>query len=336
MKYWVYLRGEVPGSFTPAELAVMPDVGPTTLICPAEGEILEKNWRQAGEFADLAAALQERDRQAKPAEPPAPAPDAAEMPSEGAAADVERFLDNSSSKLFRHVSELMRELEVRRDERSLVSSLQRQIAELKEALQKSREKAAILEDRMAVLPTLDESVRKNEILIHGLEEALKKSETAAAELHVKHETCRTELENAKRRLTETANDLTIRNRLVEKLNKEMTERDLSLAKALAVIRRFEDEIGRICPDTGEIQPPRQPSLPLAPEPRPQPVVPAAPPPPVLPLTSVEPPSAASQPYTTDEPPAAPLPMAPRAPLPPQAQSALVRFLKKYFSVGQQH
>ncbi|MBI5883834.1 MAG: hypothetical protein HZB91_12115 [Elusimicrobia bacterium] len=330
MKYWVYLEGEVPGSFTPEQLAAMPDVAPGTLVCPAEGEILEKNWRQAGEFPDLAAALQ--DRAAKP-QPPAeksqPAPDASEMTPQEAASDVERFLDTSSSKLFRHVSELMRELEVRRDERSLSASLQRQIAELKEALQKSREKAAILEDRMAVVPTLDESVRKNEIHIHGLEDSLKKSETSHAELHVKYETCRMELDNAKRRLTETSNDLNIRNRLVERLNKEMTEKDLALAKALAVIRRFEEEMGRICPETGDVQPaeaPRQPALPLLPAPRPEPVssAPEAAPP-------------VRQAFTTDDPPTAPPPLEPQVPpLQPEAQNALGRFLKKYFSIGGQY
>ncbi|MBI4677312.1 MAG: hypothetical protein HY748_06990 [Elusimicrobia bacterium] len=343
MRYWVYIDGEVPGSFTPEELSAMADVGPTTLVCPAEGEILEKNWRAAGEFPDIAGILQAREK-ARPAPGPAaqaekPEPavkeDAAKV-ADGSS-DIERFLDTSSNKLFRHVSELMRELDVRRDEHSLVSSLQRQIAELKEALQKTREKTAILEDRMAVVPTLDESVRKNEIHIHGLEEALKKSETAQAELHVKHETCRTELENAKRRLIEAANDLGIRNRLVDKLNKELTEKELALAKALAVIRRFEEEVGRICPETGEIrqaQAPSQPSLPLQPEP----VSPALSQPPVTPL-SVEPPLAPPirRVYTTDEPPPAPPAIEPAPkPLQPEAQSALVRFLRKYFSLGQYH
>ncbi|MBI5622913.1 MAG: hypothetical protein HY924_03955 [Elusimicrobia bacterium] len=337
MRYWVYLQGEVPGSFDPAELAAMPDVGPGTLVCPAEGEILEKNWRSAGEFPDLAAAFQARDRApARPAALPSPAPDASETAPEQAAADVEKFLDNSSSKLFRHVSELMRELEVRRDERSLATSLQRQVAELKDALQKSREKAALLEDRMAVLTTLEDAVRKNEIHTRGLEEALKKSETAGAELHVKHETCRTELENAKRRLTEAGNDLSIRNRLVDKLSKELTERDLALAKALAVIRRFEEEMGRICPEAADIEgrsEPRQPSLPLQPEPRP---VAQAPVQPSAPVASVEPslvtPDAPRRPYTTDDPPSTPPPLTPVPATPPEAQNALVRFLRKYFSV----
>ena len=46
MKYWVYMNGEVPGSFTAAELAGLTGFSMTSLVCPAEGEILDKNWRR--------------------------------------------------------------------------------------------------------------------------------------------------------------------------------------------------------------------------------------------------------------------------------------------------
>ena len=53
MKFWVYLNGEVPGCFIPADLAKLEGFSGTTLVCPAEGEVLEKNWQRAGEFPDL-------------------------------------------------------------------------------------------------------------------------------------------------------------------------------------------------------------------------------------------------------------------------------------------
>ena len=52
MRYWAYINGEVPGSFSPEQLAAAAGVTPATLICPAEGEIDEKSWRRAGEFGE--------------------------------------------------------------------------------------------------------------------------------------------------------------------------------------------------------------------------------------------------------------------------------------------
>jgi hypothetical protein len=66
MRYWAYMNGEVPGSFTAAELAALPGFSMTTLVCPAQGEIAEKNWRRAGEFGDVAAALTARENAARP------------------------------------------------------------------------------------------------------------------------------------------------------------------------------------------------------------------------------------------------------------------------------
>ncbi|MEK9146065.1 MAG: hypothetical protein AAB339_10685, partial [Elusimicrobiota bacterium] len=60
MRYWVYLNGEVPGSYAPEELAAIPGFGDASMVCPAEGEIQERNWRHAAEFADVADALSAR------------------------------------------------------------------------------------------------------------------------------------------------------------------------------------------------------------------------------------------------------------------------------------
>ena len=40
MKYWTYIKGEVPGSYEPAALAALPGFTMTTLVCPGEGEIV--------------------------------------------------------------------------------------------------------------------------------------------------------------------------------------------------------------------------------------------------------------------------------------------------------
>ena len=113
MKYWVYLNGEVPGSFSPEDLAARPGFTMTALVCPASGEIQDKNWRRAGEFGDIAAAIAAREVPAAPPPPPA---------------DVNSLIDTTSAKLFGHVAGLMKELETRREEKSLILSLQRQIA----------------------------------------------------------------------------------------------------------------------------------------------------------------------------------------------------------------
>src|SRR6184192_4849311 len=109
MKYWVYLKGQVPGSYSPRELASLDEFSVTTLVCPAEGEIREKNWRRSGEFADIIAELQERDAARQPAPP---------LADVGVVADVGAMLDSAGARLFGQVSELMRQLESQREERA--------------------------------------------------------------------------------------------------------------------------------------------------------------------------------------------------------------------------
>jgi hypothetical protein len=77
MRYWAYLNGEVPGSFSPEQLAAVPGFTGGTLVCPSEGEIDEKSWRRAGEFEEIARALAVRPGTAPlsaPASPPRPSP----------------------------------------------------------------------------------------------------------------------------------------------------------------------------------------------------------------------------------------------------------------------
>jgi len=293
MKFWVYVNGKVPGCFTAAELARVPGFSSTALVCPAEGEIAEKNWRRAGEFAEIMPFLQEPARQPAPIEPPAPA-------------DVDQLIDTAGSRIFSHVADLMKELENRREEKALILSLQRQILDLKDRLLEARERAAKLEDTMPRITELEEAARKNEDRIQSLEAALQGRDAAVTELRIHLEKATNELENAKLRLGETSDDLAIRNRLVDKLSRELTDKELSLAKALGLLRRFEEDLHRICPEA------------MPPESREQIRQLSAPPAPQTPLPAA---------YTTDEPPKLPEVIAP-APQQPAAHNALIDFLKK--------
>ncbi|HAM34985.1 MAG TPA: hypothetical protein DEB40_12025 [Elusimicrobia bacterium] len=307
MRFWVYINGEVPGSFSPEELSKLSGFSGTTLVCPAEGEILEKNWRRAGEFSEIMPLLAELSRQQQPpppAEPPAPA-------------DVDKLLDNASHRLFSHVAELMKELENRREEKALVLSLQRQIMDLKDQLLQAREQNAKLETNLPRLAELEASQRQSDDRISSLEATLHGREDALAQLRMQLEKTRGELETAKRRFTETANDLTIRNRLVDKLSRDLTEKEVSLAKALSLIRRLEEDLNRICPDA--IQPEsREQIQQLSTSKEGNGAKPSA---------AVDPDAPPRPSYTTDEPR---IPANAAAPLPeqPAAQTALTNLLKK--------
>ena len=107
MKYWTYMKGEVPGSYEPVALVALPGFTMTTLVCPGEGEIAEKNWRRAGEFDDIVRALEAHQSKAPPSAPLGAPPTSNE---------VDALLDTASTRLFSHVADLMKELESRRDE----------------------------------------------------------------------------------------------------------------------------------------------------------------------------------------------------------------------------
>jgi len=358
MRYWTYMNGEVPGSYAAAELAALPGFTMTTLVCPAEGEISEKNWRRAGEFGDIAAAISARERSLPP---PAPAPDIAAAAVASAAADVDSLIDTASTKLFSHVADLVKELENRREEKALITALQRQIAALKEELGQSRERSNLLEMRLPRIAELEETQRKNHAALESLQASLLARETALNDARIAAEKTKNELEATKRRLVETANDLAVRNRLVDKVSKELSEKEMSLAKSLGVIRRLEEDLNRLCPDPAMIAisaasaaatPPPRPLEPRPAAPRPAPAAALLPsaadepaaltgpaiPPAHEPLSSAPgaelPPS--PTPYTIDEPPATPPYLEP-APPPesPKAHEALLSFMKRLFP-GQPH
>ncbi len=238
MKYWTYMKGEVPGSYEPAQLAALPGFAMTTLVCPGEGEIAEKNWRRAGEFEDIVSAVSAHQAGVPPAAPLGAPPTSNE---------VDALLDTASTRLFSHVADLMKELETRRDEKSLIVSLQRQISALKQELTSSHECTTMLEIRMPRLAELEEASRKHQDALTHLQATIIARETQLNELRAPFERMRGDLDTAKRRVSEAENDLGIRNRLVDKLSHDLSEKELSLAKALGVIRRLEEDLNRLCP-----------------------------------------------------------------------------------------
>lgn len=303
MKYWVYLDGEVPGCYLPGELAQLEGFGMTTLVCPAEGEISEKNWRRAGEIEELAVLVRQAESARKPA-PPAVA--AAPAPS----VDVDALIDTSSQRLFNHVAELMKELEESRDEKALTASLQRQLAAYKTDLQAEREKYALAENRLSRLNELEEARRRDLELIAKLETSLRERDEALRQARAELDAVKAEHETGKRRLGDLANDLAVRNRLVDKLSKDLTEKELSLAKSLAVIRRLEQDLQRFG-RTSRAAAAAAPVFSPVPEPAPEPPAPA-PVPAVSPV--IEPPPEAKTELSLPEapPPSQPA-AAPEAP-----------------------
>jgi TolA-binding protein len=307
MKYWVYMNGEVPGSYSPQELAALNGFSMTSLVCPAEGEILEKNWRRSGEFPDIIKILHERDAKMPPSAPAL----AQEAVMTG---DVNKVIDTASARLFTHVSTLMKELENRREEKALTLTLQRQVVELQDKFQDAQGKIDSLEGRLAKISELEESVRKDLAQIQSLESALKAREEGLSELRLNSEKIKFEMETTKRRLGESLNDLSIRNRLVDKLSRDLTEKELSLAKSLGVIRRLEEDLNRLCPIVDTL-----------------PVTAAAPVDKVETKEEVQP----LEPVAPVESAEAPVESVPAADLPPvdqpAAQGALVKKLGKFFS-----
>ena len=307
MKYWAYMKGEVPGSYEPEALAALPEFSMTTLVCPAQGEIAEKNWRHAGEFEDIAKAIASRDASRPPA---APAPAAAVALPAGIN-EVDALLDTASTRLFSHVAELMKELENRRDEKSLVASLQRQISALKQELIQAREQVSLLEIRMPHVAALEESQRKEHADLVELQNTLCARDAQIGEQRASLEKMRAELTTSKQRQQETSNDLAIRNRLIDKLSQELSEKELSLAKSLGVIRRLEEDLNRLCPSEQLLRSAAAADeLPCAPDPK-------------------------AEPRTDDDPPPPPAPLEPRFTEGPKAHEALKGFFKKVFP-GQTH
>ncbi|MCM2305475.1 MAG: hypothetical protein NDJ72_12275 [Elusimicrobia bacterium] len=352
MKYWTYMKGEVPGSYEPEALAALPGFTMTTLVCPGEGEIAEKNWRRAGEFEDIVRAIDAHQTMTPPAAPLGAPP---------TSHDVDALLDGASTRLFSHVADLMKELETRRDEKSLVVSLQRQISALKQELATARETATMLEIRIPRIAELEEALSKSQAALAQAQAGLAARESQLSDIRMAAEKTRGELDVAKRRASQSESDLSIRNRLVDKLSKELSDKELSLAKALGVIRRLEEDLNRLCPSPEMLKAAASEPTP-APRPAPVRAAPPPPPPPPAPSPSAPEPSApapqAVEPvvnrllsvpefktpvppppvgtFTNDDPPPAPPYLEPVHPVEtPKAQEALMGFLRKVFP-GQNH
>ncbi|HAZ07615.1 MAG TPA: hypothetical protein DCZ01_03610 [Elusimicrobia bacterium] len=314
------MNDEVPGSYESEQLASLPGFGMTTLVCPAQGEVAEKNWRRAGEFEDLARLV---SLQAEQSAPPSPeAPPAAETAS-SSAADVDSMLNTAGNRLFSHVADLMKELENRREERALAASLQRQISALKDELVQTRERADMLEMRLPHLAELEESRRKDQAALESLRTTLQAHEHQINESRISAEKAKNDCEGTKRRLTEAQGDLAIRNRLVDKLSKELSDKELSLAKALGLIRRLEEDLNRLCP--GIAPSAGLTTLDAAQSPAPVSAPAHTPTPDLL---VISPP--ADENFTMDDPPPPPPYIEPAPAERPKAHEALVHLLRKLF------
>jgi len=166
MKYWVYVNGEVPGSFEPQELAALPGFGDSSMVCPAEGGVQTRNWKRAGEFPDIAGMIQLRDKTARPAPEPLSAHDA--VREAGLPATADEILNDAGSRIFRHVSALMKELESRREERALAQSLRREAAELKNELLALRERNKLLQGKADLVAGHESTIEDQDRRIKAL------------------------------------------------------------------------------------------------------------------------------------------------------------------------
>ena len=233
------------------------------------------------------------------------------------------MLNTAGNRLFSHVADLMKELENRREERALAASLQRQISALKDELIQTRERADMLEMRLPHLAELEESRRKDQAALESLRTTLQAHEHQINESRISAEKAKNDFEGTKRRLTETQGDLAMRNRLVDQLSKELSGKELSLAKALGLIRRLEEDLNRLCPgiapsaDLTTLDTAQSPAPVCAPEHTPMPD-----------LLVISPPI--DENFTTDDPPPPPPYIEPAPAERPKAHEALVHLLRKLF------
>lgn len=341
MRYWAYMNGEVPGTFSVEELVELPGFSMTTLVCPASGSASDKNWRRASEFKELSHAFAGAERESKAPSPP----DIAKLTANDA--DVDSLIDNASTKLFSHVADLMKELESSRDERVQFKALQRQLAALKDDLSGARERGDLLEARLARVPELEDALRKITTELEALKTAGSSKDQALAELRAGLEKMRSELEASRRKAQESANDLATRNRLIEKLSKDLSDKEISLAKSLGVIRRLEGSLRSMRPDARPAsaepeehkQPPHPPKR-LPPPPR-EPERPAPPPPELDDLVDEDPieppPQKPPRPHAVEDAPKPPAKLPPAPPRtrpapkePAKPQEALLKLLQKIF------
>ncbi|MBI5596656.1 MAG: hypothetical protein HY928_11250 [Elusimicrobia bacterium] len=350
MKYWVYLNGEVPGSYEAAELAGIPGFGETALVCPSTDQLAERRWERAGAFPDIAEALRAVAR------PPLPPPQPPAVRLEGPARTVtpDEILNDSSQRLFRHVTELMKELENRREERALTQSLQRRVADLSNELTALRERATYLQGRADLIPGFQDRERELQEALARARADLHETRGGAERLDADLGKALTDLQSARRAIEQLKTEAAEREGLLKDASTRLAEKEATLAKAFGVIRRLEESlygllpgatagISREVPEYRALRkaepapeparerssaPEPEPESVAAPEPEPEPVV--------VPLVP-EPPAADERHYSLDRAPAeeqTPLPPEGEVtPVPPPWQeklSGLLSSLKKKF------
>ncbi len=235
MKYWVYLDGKVPGAYSPAELQRLSGFSMTTLVCQAEGEIQDKNWRYAGEFSDIAQLAKRQSGQ--------PAPPLSAQGSLSGLKNSGEVLESAEAKIFLHVKDLMQEVGDARHSRELIVSLQSQIEGLTRDLKRGLEEKSALEKRAGILEKDGARLQKeSQEKIERLEASLWERGESLSALKSDLEQARFQADKLKMQLEEALEDLTIRNSLVNRLAKDLSEKEKSLAKSLEIIERLEGEL----------------------------------------------------------------------------------------------
>jgi hypothetical protein len=242
------MNGEVPGAYSPEELAAIPGFGQAVLVCPSEGAVQERNWRRAGEFPDLLDAMQALHAARAKALQPEPAAQAAQagVPL-FAPKGPQDILDDASSRIFLHVADLMRELENRREERAVNQALQRQNGELRGELLAARERLCKLEERAALIPGFEDRETQLQNLLGRtrteLREAMARLEPAEQEVL----RARADLAQERARASSAEEDAGRSKKLVAELSARLAEKELTLARAFGLIRKLEQTLSDIVP-----------------------------------------------------------------------------------------
>lgn len=272
MRYWVYINGEVPGSYEPEELAAIPGFGEAALVCPATSDLAERRWERAGVFPDINEALRAHER-APLAPMQAPPATRAEDPVRPLTPDD--VLNDSSQRIFRHVTELMKELENRREERALTQSLQRRVKELSDELNALRERATYLQGRADLIPGFQDRERELQEALARARADLHETRGGAERLDADLAKASADLLAARRHLEDARAEAAEREKHLSIVSKRLSEKEASLAKAFGVIRRLEETLGELLPGAVAGMSRR---VPVQPEPAPPPPAPSAPPP----------------------------------------------------------
>ncbi|MBI5201404.1 MAG: hypothetical protein HY925_07450 [Elusimicrobia bacterium] len=277
MKYWVYHEGEVPGNYEPHELARLPGFSAASLVCPADSASGDRRWQRAGLYPDIVEAMRLNDLQPPPV---APAQTAAYV-DPSAATGPDELLNATSHRIFMHVTELMKELENRREEQALAQSLQRTLVDLKGELHAARERIRFLDDRVSTIPALEERERRavdEAERVRGeyrvFDDKLRERELRIAQLDTRVQEAALALDNALRAQADAMREQRRLAQVVEDLNRQLASKESSLAKSLAMIRRLESELAHLLPQTAATMAAPAAKAPAATQPPPPPPPPA--------------------------------------------------------------